>query len=857
MEELKPVVIDVQYVDNQSTKPTPEPHTPFNPLENPKMLLGFGAILIALSVLGYSNYSSEIHLDIGAFIGLHIIVLILGAIALFSQKAETSTFPTRLNYTFVWLALLQICCFIFNLEMAIFPPSATWLSVVMVASSAALVGLTFRDLLSEKVMAALLFLVGVGFLLDLYFMVILIPMSSVGFIGLFMLGLTVYALAPLLKVIFLLRFLFKNHDFMPKLTRFFGYGVAFSSIMILTFLGFWLSMAQNANIAYSKTNDYLPAWVRVAQILPPSVMTEKMLKSNQTDQFRDNGFLAFKTNNDRFHDPLVSLANLMKPLPELSHLERANILRAIFDAKNQAERRLWRGDNLRLATIETAIELHTPQRLAYTEQVLNIENTQSKQSSWSTEEAILTFRLPEGGVVSTLSLWVNGVEREGLLTTQEKATQAYNSIVGIEQRDPSVVHWQEGNAVSIRVFPCTPTEMRKVKIGFTMPLEVSAGKLFYHLPQVEGLPMGEAKHTVSLRGVDNFDSRTKFQKKDKNYALSANYDPDLSLSTTVLPLSESFFTFQNRTYRIHEMGAAETNYTSFEPSEIYLDINAAWTKSVDKVWELVKNKPVFAFIEGKRVAVTEANRAEIFKQLTQQHFSIFPFHEVENPATALVISINDRPFVPNSLDLVGSPFAKEMAKKLPNMPQVRTFVIGSTTYLNALQQLRVTLSDKGDVDKLAKILSQKVFVKKLESASELAIAPSNLLISEENGGGKIGGDAPDHVFRLFAYNKILTTVGRNFYRKPAEGVPDSLANTTELDLREALALAEKAHIVTPISSLIVLETQADYDRFNIRKLKNALGNATLQNAGAAPEPHEWVLIILAGGIILWTMRRRL
>jgi XrtN system VIT domain protein len=842
MEELKPIIIDVQYVDNQAIEPTPEPPVPFNPLENPKMLLCFGAILIAAGVLIYSDTSFKGIFDGGAFFALHFLVLFFGAIALFSRKAETSTFPTRLNYTFAWLALLQICCFIFNLEMAVFPPSATWLSVVVVASAAALIGLTFRDLLPEKAIAALLFLVGVGFLLDLYFLVILIPMMAVGFVGLLFFGLSVYAIAPLLKVIFIVRFLAKNHDFMPNLTRFFG---------------FWVSMSQSANVAYSKTNQSLPAWVRVAQILPPSVMTEKMLKSNQTDQFRSNDFLSFKTNNDRFHDPLVALANLLKPLPDLSQLERASILRAVFDAKNAAERRLWRGDNLRLATVETAIELHTPQRLAYTEQILNIENTLHKQSTWSTEEAILTFRLPEGGVVSTLSLWVNGVEREGLLTTQEKAAEAYNAVVGIERRDPSVVHWQEGNAVSIRVFPCTPTEMRKVKIGFTTPLEVSAGKLFYHLPQVEGLPMSEAKHTVLLRGVENFESRTKFQKKDKNYALSATYDSDLSLSTAVQPLSESFFSFQNRTYRIHEMAAAETNYAAFDPSEIYLDVNAAWSNNVDKIWDLVKNKSVFAFVEGKKIAMTEANHADVFKYLTQQSFSVFPFHEVESPANALVISINNRPFVPNSADLAGSPFAKDMAKKLPNMPQIRTFVIGSTTYLDALQQLRVTLSDKGDVDKLAKILNQKIFVKNLESASELAIAPSNLLISEENGGVKIGGNAPDHVFRLFAYNKILTTVGRNFYRKPTENTSDSLATMADIDLKQALALAEKAHIVTPISSLIVLETQADYDRFNIRKSKNALGNATLQNAGAAPEPHEWLLIILAGGIVLWTLRQRL
>jgi XrtN system VIT domain protein len=150
--------------------------------------------------------------------------------------------------------------------------------------------------------------------------------------------------------------------------------------------------------------------------------------------------------------------------------------------------------------------------------------------------------------------------------------------------------------------------------------------------------------------------------------------------------------------------------------------------------------------------------------------------------------------------------------------------------------------------------------RKNKEADELAIAPSNILISEEKGGGKIGGDAPDHVLRLFAYNKILAAVGRNYYKKPTiETAEEPLVlpkKQGDFDLKDALLLAEKAHIVTPISSLIVLETQADYDRFDIKKSKNALGNAALNNAGAAPEPHEWVLILLAFGVILWTIRRR-
>jgi XrtN system VIT domain protein len=851
MEELKPISIEVQYVDNQPIEPTPEPQLPFNPLKNTKMLMGFGAIALALIVFGRTYFSRADIFSNGAFWVTHVAVFFFWGVSLFSKKAETNTFPTRLNYTFLWLVLLQIGCFTFNTDMVVFPPSATWLQVVIVASSTALLGLTFRDLLPEKVVLTLLFLVGIGFLMDVYFLTILLPMCGIGFIGFIFFGLSVYAFGPLLKAYFIIRFIVINHDFMPKGTRFFAYGVAFSTLMSVAFLASWASMSQNANVAYAKTNESLPAWVRVAQVLPPSVLTEKMLKSNQSGAFRGGGeFLSFNTNNDRFHDPLVTIANLWKPLPELSETERANILHAIFDAKNDAEQRLWRGDNLRLGTVETAIELHTPQRLAYTEQVLTIENTQVNKSAWSTEEAILTFRLPEGGVVSTLSLWVDGVEREGLLTTQEKAAEAYKTVVGVERRDPSVIHWQEGNAVSVRVFPCTPMEARKVKIGFTTPLEVSDGKLFYRMPQLEGLPMNKAKHAVSLTGVDNFDSRTKFQKGDKKYSLSTTYDADLSLSTPVSPLSESFFSFQNKTYRMHEMGASETNYASFEPSEIYLDINAAWSKDAEQIWNLVKNKPVFAFADGKMTALTEANRAAIFKQMAQQNFSVFPFHHIQNPANALVISMNDRPFAPNFTDLKGSKFADEMAEKLPNLAQIRVFTIGSTTYLNALQQMRVVLSDKGNVEKLAKILKEKTFLKNLESDEILAIAPSNLLISEEKDGGKIGGNAPDHVFRLFAYNKVLATVGRNFYRK-AEDI-----ETHYFDLNDALRLAEKAHIVTPISSLIVLETQADYDRFNIRKSKNALGNASLSNAGAAPEPHEWLLIILAAGVILWTIRQR-
>jgi hypothetical protein len=42
----------------------------------------------------------------------------------------------------------------------------------------------------------------------------------------------------------------------------------------------------------------------------------------------------------------------------------------------------------------------------------------------------------------------------------------------------------------------------------------------------------------------------------------------------------------------------------------------------------------------------------------------------------------------------------------------------------------------------------------------------------------------------------------------------------------------------------VLETDEDYENNGIEKNGNTLGNASINNDGAVPEPHEWAMIIL-------------
>jgi hypothetical protein len=80
--------------------------------------------------------------------------------------------------------------------------------------------------------------------------------------------------------------------------------------------------------------------------------------------------------------------------------------------------------------------------------------------------------------------------------------------------------------------------------------------------------------------------------------------------------------------------------------------------------------------------------------------------------------------------------------------------------------------------------------------------------------------------------------------------------------------AEEAFIVSPLSSLVVLESKADYDRMGIKENKNTLGNAAIGatkntlgnvigNKGAVPEPHEWALLAIIAAIVAWQYRKRL
>ena len=117
----------------------------------------------------------------------------------------------------------------------------------------------------------------------------------------------------------------------------------------------------------------------------------------------------------------------------------------------------------------------------------------------------------------------------------------------------------------------------------------------------------------------------------------------------------------------------------------------------------------------------------------------------------------------------------------------------------------------------------------------MKISRSSAVVEQSN--------APDHLARLFAYNNIMRKVGSTYFTK--DYINDDL-----------VAEASMAYVVSPVSSLVVLESAEDYERFDIKDNNETLRNAARKQSGAVPEPHEWALIGLFGLLVMFVTLRK-
>lgn len=750
---------------------------------------------------------------------------------------------------FVFLLLSLVSAYSLNREIEIFHVSTNWLSILLVISSINYLAVFWYQQMPRWMKHLHAVLLCVSLSLFVYLSIYLIPQYLFSTVFFWVLLLPMHSFVPLLFVIYTVFWLRRIADSSRPMgiTILSTLGTAAAGVVL--YVVSWAVQVNEINNYYNEAqedkNGTLPVWVKAAEKIPANPLTERILKTDTRfatiKPLRNNeellwNFPMVRRNNEFRHDPLICIATAFGFRLEMPSDDRVKMLQAVFNERHQAEERLWSGDELYTEEVDSRINIWPQYRIAYTDMTIKVA-CRYEEMRWRPEqEAIYSFYLPEGSAVTALSLWIDGNESPGILTTKSKADSAYKTIVGREARDPSVLHWQEGNRVSVRVFPVLPGSFRRFRVGVSTPLQVNLGRMEYQSVAIEGPSQLMAKGPVAVQlfgWAKDLEAPAGFKmSRDQAMRYNGRYENGWSISMNPSAMATGdVFNFNGQTYSVKPY---QHQRAPFQPGKIYLDINKAWTYDDYEAALKLPGQYEFYVAENEQlVLVTEENRVRLFKSQHKRQFSLFPVHSIKVPDSALLITKGPEQS-PNLNELKETKFLDELKTYLAPRPRLRLFCIDGALqpYLRSLKEYRVFHYDQGSMNDCSLLLARKEFSMDIENEEQVVIDHSNMMITRNEGSSTAKTKAPDHLMRLFAYNHVMQQAGAGLLN--GETPADSL-----------VAKAAEAHVVTPVSSLVVLESKADYDRFDIKASENSLHNAAVASKGAVPEPHEWALIILA------------
>ncbi|WP_143308934.1 XrtN system VIT domain-containing protein [Chitinophaga vietnamensis] len=800
--------------------------------------IGLGLLLMAFGVFCTGVIVSD---EFSLFLAVHIFTGIYLVIYLASGKWRRGR--GGITHLSLLLGMLMIDAWLMNREMKVFDTPVPWFTIMNVLICVNAILLPFSGQWPQWIRILLSIVTGLSVSLLCYLSIFLLPLYPLSVIGCILFLFSIVTFCPLfylwLNVVAIKRFIWRD-----KYCRYACLGtIAAAALWTGIFsIGYVIDKNGMERIYSMPVNNQqmsVPAWVPVAQRMPSGRMAELVLKCGITysapvADFGELDWVPKRYNEKRMHDPLLMIAAFFGGRSIINEEDRIRLLEVMYDKRHQATEQLWSGDGLHTTDVQTRAEVWPDQHVAYTERTISVRNN---SEGWSnTGEALYTFYLPPGATVTSLSLWINGKEEKALLTTKDTAVKAYTQIVRRERRDPAVVHWQEGNRVTLRVFPVTRGEAeRKFRIGITSPLQLDNNQLVYQPGWFEGPDWHGAPERVKvmLASTPQYISLPYgFGRTNNEIDYSGSYSNDWELRFSNEKPPRGTFTFSGQRYSILSYQPA---FEHFIPDEVYLDISNNWTYAAyTTLLQALGKKPAYVFhpVKGKTL-ISADNKQQLFDELHRNRFSLFPFQLLLSPEKSLVITSSGK-YAPQLSDLDSSQFRNDV-RAFFSQRRVRVFDLAArpSPYLAALWDTRSLIYDSGDLRALLAQMSQGIFLRLQDNATEVTLPAAGISIVQTADTTLPACTAPDHLARLFAFNHVMQQLG-------PKATDDHPAFDPAL-----LAEAQQANVVSPVSSLIVLETQQDYEHFNISESINSLKNAALRGHGAVPEPHEWALFIVA------------
>jgi hypothetical protein len=467
-------------------------------------------------------------------------------------------------------------------------------------------------------------------------------------------------------------------------------------------------------------------------------------------------------------------------------------------------------------------------------------------------EARAHIAIPDGGVASRLTLWIEGEECEAAFGGRKQVKEAYRDVAFARRRDPALLTSVTSGQVFLQCFPVPRNSALKVRIGITAPLMCRAGNGYLMLPRFVARNFSidsTLKHKVWIEaGVPVTSGGTNLIAETSpkgGYTLRG----EMSNQEIETPASSVLIT-----------SAANPAGSVYRGSLSELSATMSIAQSAENAADA---SCVCLVIDGSRYfAETPVNWAGVVSSLPQgtQVNAVFAGQDVEvwsesfqAPDASLVGWLEGFEYTGGCDPIPALTKACEIASPRPNaciiwihgpQPITLSSADGLTQFLrhrgngaNAapLRILSVPLvtgrNRTEEAFGFSRALTRIPVLGSIEDTLHFAVehrAAEDVVRTYDlsvAASGPQQEDAASHsdIVRLAVYDQTCQAVSR--------GDKD--------EIKQASAKAIRTRLVTPLSGAVVLENQEQYK-------DHALDPGRDEDAiPAIPEPEEWVLLALA------------
>ena len=523
-----------------------------------------------------------------------------------------------------------------------------------------------------------------------------------------------------------------------------------------------------------------------------------------------------------------------------------------FD-RDQGGRRIKRKlKGLSLANSKLEASVDADGGVGYMEWTLVFRNDSADQ-----REARAEVQLPPGGVVSRLTLWVNGEPREAAFAGRGKVTQAYQQVAIRQRRDPVLVTTAGRDRILVQCFPVPPGggEM-KIRFGITLPLPLAepniAQLLLPYFADRNFRIADEVYHSIRIK------SKTRLQPYNETFGTSTEGD-DFILAGSIRDeeLAHGNSAVLVDRSDVHEMWSKDPFEKGFIVQQkidertpahlqrIVLVVDTSETMLEDR-WQVqsaVKSLPPEFDV---KLLLADADIIGADKWLENMAPGPVAINSVldyadfaggadnvpallkawdlaaEKPGNNAIVWIHD----PQRL-LIRGP--EELIQRWNNRPYGPTLYSVQAT--RGADEIEKVLDGINEVKSIARTGNLEQDLKYLFARLTGSMKTYEYVRSSKKLDKKLTSEAvetSDHLARLWANDEVARILApRNAELEDA-----------------AITLAARYQLVTPVSGAVVLETEQQYKA-------NDLKPVDAGTVPTIPEPEMIVLFIVAGAFMIW------